>query len=78
ADALALRAGSGDAALSSQYLADVAHAQSAGPNTDGRGIIAASKDMLSDCDGDYYFASVHTGATAWYVLAASGVNPFSL
>jgi hypothetical protein len=42
------------------------------------GIMAASKDRLSDCDGDEYYASLHTGATAWYILAAEQVNPLSL
>lgn len=78
ADALARRGASGDAALAAQYLADIQKAQTSGPNTNGLGIIAASKDMLSDCDGDYYFASLHTGATAWYILASLGSNPFAL
>jgi hypothetical protein len=42
------------------------------------GIMAASKNKLSDCDGDYYYSSLHTGARAWYVLAAQQVNPLSL
>jgi len=78
AEALALRHGPGDAAQSAQYLSDVAAAQAHGPDGDGMGVMAASKDGLSDCDGDSYDASLHTGATAWYVLAAQQVNPFSL
>jgi len=78
ADALEQRAGPGDTAQADQYLSDVTHAQASGPNTDGMGIIAASKDRLSDCDGDFYDASLHTGATAWYILAALRVNPLSL
>jgi hypothetical protein len=78
ADALALRDGPGDAAQADQYLADVADAQADGPDSDGMGIMAASKDRLSDCDGDWYYASLHTGATAWYILAAQRVNPLSL
>ena len=34
------------------------------------------RDGLSDCEGEAYFASLHTGATAWYLLAAAGVDPF--
>ena len=49
-----------------------------GPGHDGFGIIAASKNWLSDCDGDFYFASLHTGATAWLVLASLHENPFFL
>jgi hypothetical protein len=56
----------------------VAEAQTSGPDNHGMGIMAASKDRLSDCDGDEYYASLHTGATAWYILAAEQVNPLSL
>ena len=49
-----------------------------GPNTDGLGIIAASKNGLSDCDGSQYYASLHTGATSWYLLALQSANPFFL
>jgi hypothetical protein len=78
ADALETRHRRGDAARAAAYLADIRHAQADGPNTDGEGIIAASKNYLSDCDGDYYFASLHTGATSWYILAAKKANPFHL
>jgi hypothetical protein len=76
ADALALRHASGDAARAAQYLSDIGFAQTNGPNGDGLGIIAASKNGLSDCDGDFYYSSLHTGATSWYVLASQQVNPF--
>lgn len=76
ADALELRHGSGDIALANQYLSDIQFAQTNGPNADGLGIIAASKDALSDCDGDYYYSSLHTGATSWYILASQQVDPF--
>jgi hypothetical protein len=59
-------------------MSDIAYAQSNGPNTDGLGIIAASKNGLSDCDGGKYYASLHVGATAWYVMAAGQTNPFEL
>jgi hypothetical protein len=76
ADALELRNAPGDAALAAGYLADIAHAQSSGKHTDGQGIIAASKDGLRTCEGERYFASLHTGATAWYLLALAGADPF--
>jgi hypothetical protein len=78
ADALELRGDAGDAAQAAQYLADLVQAQTAGPDNDGMGIMAASKNGLSDCDGDSYDASLHTGATSWYILAADRVNPLSL
>lgn len=76
ADALELRDASGDPSLAQTYLNDIAYAQTNGPNNDGLGIIAASKNGLSDCDGDKYFASLHVGATAWYILAAGTIDPF--
>ena len=78
AGALELRDEPGDRAQAQKYVNDVKHAQTNGPNSDGLGIIAASKNGLRDCDGDKYFASLHVGATAWYVMAATGVNPFLL
>ena len=44
----------------------------------GLGIVAASVDKLSDCDGDFYYASLHTGATAWYIMASGSIDPFTL
>jgi hypothetical protein len=76
ADALAVRQASGDAARATQYLSDIQFAQTTGPNGDGLGVIAASKNGLSDCDGDFYYSSLHTGATSWYILASEQVNPF--
>jgi hypothetical protein len=76
ADALELRGADGDRAQARQYLADIRAAQRHGPNTDGHGIIAASKHRLSDCDGDFYYSSLHTGATAWYILASRRIDPF--
>ena len=78
ADALELRGGPGDDARAQEYLADIAHAQSAGLNSDGLGIIAASINGLGDCEGERYFASLHTGATSWYLLALQAADPFSV
>src|SRR5262249_7954227 len=51
ADALELRGGPGDAEHAQTYLQDIAHAQAEGPNTDGLGVIAASR-KLSNCEGE--------------------------
>ncbi len=77
ADALELRDAMGDHAAAHAYLDDIAYAQTNGRNGDGLGIIAASKNGLRDCDGDKYFASLHVGATAWYIMANRGANPFA-
>jgi hypothetical protein len=76
ADALRWRANRGDARKASRYLGDIRQAQGRGPDTRHGGIVAASKDRLGDCDGDFYYRSLHTGATAWYILAADRANPF--
>jgi hypothetical protein len=76
ADALELRNQFGDRSQAQTYLDDVNYAQTNGLNADGLGIIAASINGLSDCDGDKYFASLHVGATAWYIMSTSGANPF--
>jgi len=77
ADALLVRGGPGDEEAAERYLGDIEHAQLAGPNNDGEGIIAASRDGVGTCEGEAYDASLHTGATSWYVLAAQSVDPFA-
>ena len=77
ADALRLLNQPGDSAQAAAYLAAIAHAQAQGPNADGLGVMAASRDTLSDCQGGYLYASLHTGTTAWYILAADGIDPLS-
>jgi hypothetical protein len=78
ADALQARGRPGDGELAERYLSDIYYAQVHGLNADGSGIIAASRSGLSDCSGSLYYASLHTGTTAWYILAAGRVDPFSL
>jgi hypothetical protein len=77
ADALRLRAQPGDSTAARSYLADLGYAQAHGPGADGLGIMAASRDGLSDCQGGDLYASLHTGTTAWYILAADGIDPLS-
>ena len=77
ADALQLRGDPGDSARAAMYLSAIYHAQAHGPGNDGLGIIAASRNGLSDCGGGSYYTSLHTGATAWYILAAGKIDPFS-
>jgi hypothetical protein len=79
ADALLARNGTGDAAKARSYLDSIASAQTTAPNHDGRGIVAASRDGLrTGDDNDKYYASLHTGTTAWYLLALQERNPFEL
>jgi hypothetical protein len=78
ADALEFRGQPGDAARAARYLSAIYHAQARGPGTDRRGIVAASRNGLPDCGGGTFSASLHTGTTAWYILAARKVNPFAV
>jgi hypothetical protein len=78
ADALEFRGEPGDRAQAAQYLADIYYAQTYGPGADRRGIIAASRNGLTDCGGGTYYTSLHTGTTAWYILIAEKINPFAL
>ena len=77
ADALETQDQPGDTAQAASYLADIAYAQVNGPNADGLGIMASSQDALADCGGGYVYASLHTGTTAWYILAGQGIDPLS-
>lgn len=51
-------------------------AQADGPDGTPRGIPAATQDGTAGGDSTIYDA-LHTGTTAWFVLAAQGSNPFS-
>ncbi|MFI2610945.1 hypothetical protein [Kitasatospora sp. NPDC018619] len=70
----------GDAEKAAELIATLQRAQNHAENTDGTGIVAASHDGLQTGQGkdDLYYSALHTGATAWYVAAAKGGNPFRL
>ncbi|WP_157535708.1 hypothetical protein [Kitasatospora mediocidica] len=72
------RGAAGDDAKAATLLKTLELAQHSAPNTDGAGIVAASQDGLITGEGDTYYAALHTGATAWYLIAAQGGNPFRL
>ncbi|MFB8189238.1 hypothetical protein ACFC14_07915 [Microbacterium sp. NPDC055988] len=76
--ALRLRDGSEDSATAETLLESIRLAQRDAPNGDGKGIVATSNDGLDSGFGDLYYASLHTGATAWYLLASAQDNPFVL
>lgn len=64
-----------DAALAEELLGTVTSAQADGPDGTPRGIPAATQDGTAGGDSTIYDA-LHTGTTAWFVLAAQGSNPF--
>lgn len=76
--ALKLRGAAGDAERAEALLDSIRLGQRDAANGDGKGIVATSTDGLDSGFGDLYYASLHTGATAWYLLAAAGDNPFTI
>ena len=77
ADALEALGTPADIRRAAGYLADIRFAQEHGPHADGLGIMASSEDGLTDCEGSLLYASLHTGTTAWYILAAKAIDPLS-
>jgi hypothetical protein len=77
ADALETVGTPDDIRRAAGYLADIRYAQAHGPGADGLGIMASSEDGLTDCEGNFLYASLHTGTTAWYILAAKAIDPLS-
>ena len=77
--ALALRASGKEAhkQKASAYLDSIHKEQLYGPNADGKGIQANSKEGYSGGD-DKNHTSLHTGTTAWYIMAKQELNPFHL
>jgi hypothetical protein len=68
----------GELAQASALLDSVWLAQASGPHADGQGIPSASSDSLDSGFGDLVYASLHTGTTAWAVIAALGANPLAV
>ena len=59
------------------YLDSIHKEQLHGPNADGKGIQANSGEGNSGGD-DTNHTSLHTGTTAWYIMAKQELNPFHL
>ena len=77
ADALQALRTPADIRRADGYLSDLRYAQAHGPDADGLGIMASSENGLTDCQGEYVYSSLHTGTTAWYILAAKAIDPLS-
>ena len=77
-DALYTRHTPADLTEAAKLLASLQSAQVSAPTADGEGIVAASSDGLQSGYGDTYYASLHTGVTSWYILAAEQADPFVL
>lgn len=59
------------------YLDNIHKEQLSGPDADGKGIQANSREGFSGGD-DKNHTSLHTGTTAWYIMAKQELNPFHL
>jgi hypothetical protein len=72
------------ASKAAELIAQLRQAQNLARNANGKGIVAASKDGVTtgffrgSNEPQLLFNRLHTSATAWYVFAESGVNPFYL
>ncbi|KPA17927.1 hypothetical protein MHK_001856 [Candidatus Magnetomorum sp. HK-1] len=58
------------------YIKEIEKAQEYAPNTNGKGIVAASIDGLTTGISWNYYSRLHIGATAWYIFAKLGYNPY--
>lgn len=58
------------------YLGELQQLQDTAPNGNDKGIVAAPADGLTTGFDWQYFNRLHVGATAWYVFAQRGYNPY--
>ncbi|OAD18901.1 hypothetical protein THIOM_005489 [Candidatus Thiomargarita nelsonii] len=58
------------------YLSELRKAQVSASNNNGKCIIAASHDGVSTGFDWEYFSRLHVGATAWFLFAEMGYNPY--
>ncbi len=58
------------------FLSELTNAQQTAQNANGKGVVAASHDLVSTGFTWTYSARLHVGATAWFVFAELGYNPY--
>lgn len=61
---------------SNRFLSKLRSAQQSAINANGLGIVAASHDGVTTGFTWDYFSRLHVGATAWYLFAELGYNPY--
>ncbi len=66
----------GNTNQSNTFLSELERAQTNAPNNNGKGIVAASYDGLTTGFDWLYFNRLHIGATAWFIFAERGYNPY--
>lgn len=67
----------GDSEKATKYLTQLRNAQSHAKNSNAKGIVAACHDSVTTNMGWLYHNRLHVGATAWYIFAEKGYNPYS-
>ena len=58
------------------FLSELTKAQQTAQNANGKGLVAASHDLVSTGFTWTYSARLHVGATSWFVFAELGYNPY--
>ena len=58
------------------FQKELERAQKEAPNSNGYGLVAASHDNVTTGFDWKYHARLHVGATAWFVFAELGYNPY--
>jgi len=66
----------GEAAKADDIVGVLRNVQTSAPNNNGAGIVAACPDGAETGFGWSYPNALHIGATAWYLFAERGHNPF--
>jgi len=66
----------GEKPKSDVLMGELIKAQGSAPNTNGKGIVAASHDGVSTGFDWEYFSRLHAGATAWYLFGERNFNPY--
>ncbi len=66
----------GAADKSALYVSELRRAMTSAANNNGKGIVAACHDGVTTGFEWNYLSRVHVGATAWYIFAEEGYNPY--
>ncbi|AMM41164.1 conserved hypothetical protein, secreted [Candidatus Desulfofervidus auxilii] len=66
----------GEETKANTYLRELRKAQKEAQNANGRGLVAASHDGVTTGFDWVYNARLHIGATAWFIFAELGYNPY--
>ncbi|NOZ26089.1 MAG: hypothetical protein GXO94_08400 [Nitrospirae bacterium] len=66
----------GDTEKADAYISELRKAMTSAANSNGKGIVAACHDSVTTGFEWDYPSRVHVGATAWYIFAEEGFNPY--